>query len=28
VILAALDPDHPRPDTPGVATFAFHEKCA
>jgi hypothetical protein len=27
VILAALDPENPRPDTPGVATFAFHVNC-
>jgi hypothetical protein len=28
IILAALDPDRPRPDTPGVVTFAFHENCS
>jgi hypothetical protein len=27
IILAALDPKNPRPDTPGVATFAFHVNC-
>ncbi len=27
IILAALDPDHPLPDTPGVVTFRFRMDC-
>jgi hypothetical protein len=28
ILLAALDPDHPRPDTPGVAAFRFRKARA
>lgn len=28
ITLAALDPDHPLPDTPGVATFRFNRDCS
>jgi hypothetical protein len=28
ITLAALDPDHPSPDTPGVAAFRFTRDCA
>lgn len=27
IVLAALDPAYPRPDSPGVAAFSFHHDC-
>jgi hypothetical protein len=27
IILASLDANHPRPDTPGVVSFLFHKRC-